>query len=31
MPDLTLDELNMLGITLDKSYKSMSEERLLSA
>ena len=42
MPDLTLDELTMLGITLDKlklvaksrgikGYKNMSEERLLRA
>ena len=42
MPDLTLDELSMLDITLDKlkfvaksrgikGYKTMSEERLLSA
>ena len=42
MPDLTLDDVSMLGITLDKlkfvaksrgikGYKSMSEERLLSA
>ena len=42
MPDLTLDELSMLGITLDKlklvtkiraikGYKNMSEERLLRA
>ena len=42
MPDLTLDELSMLGITLDKlklvaesrgikGYKTISEERLLSA
>ena len=42
MPDLTLDELSMLGITLDKlklvaksssikGYKSIPEERLLRA
>ena len=42
MPDLALDELSMLGITLDKlklvaksssikGYKSISEERLLRA
>ena len=39
MPDLKLDELSMLGITLDKwklvaksrGIKGMSEERLLSA
>ena len=42
MPDLTLDELSKLGITLDKlklvtksraikGYKNMSEERLLRA